>query len=119
MRPQIESLCHRVPPAWTGAAVGRERGAMSNEERIRNRCQRATFVSPACEPRAVDACPMCRVADTYVELLAIAQALDDLDWCIGYELTEANSEAIDAAQLRARAVLLGSGEAASSGGPHR
>ena len=40
------------------------------EERIRNRCQRATFTSPACQSRAQNACPMCRIADIYTDLLA-------------------------------------------------
>lgn len=42
---------------------------LSHEERIRNRCQRATFSTPACQRRAKDACPMCHIADIYVDLL--------------------------------------------------
>ena len=42
----------------------------SHEDRIRNRCQRATFTAPACEPRAKNACPMCHIADIYADLLA-------------------------------------------------
>lgn len=42
--------------------------AQTDEGRIRNRCQRACFIAPACQPGAADACPMCRVADHYAAL---------------------------------------------------
>lgn len=49
--------------------------APSNVERIRHRCQRACFTVESCLPGASDACPMCRVADSYSELLAVLKEL--------------------------------------------
>lgn len=49
--------------------------APTNEERIRNRCQHACFTVEPCRPGASDACPMCRVADSYAEMLAALKEL--------------------------------------------
>jgi hypothetical protein len=50
---------------------------MTDEERLRNNCQRACFTSPACSPGAADACPNCQVADLFVQIQAQVEALTE------------------------------------------